>query len=230
MKKNVLITGASGNLGKATVQRFVADGYQVIAILLPGDKLRYDTGGEVKIYEADLSNEKEVYDTVAKIINEHKIIDAALLLAGGYVYGGISETDENVLRKMFALNFATAFYVVRPVFQQMMNQPNGGRLVFVGAKPTLNPEEGKNSLAYALSKSLLFRLADYLNAEGSSKNVCASVVAPSIIDTAVNRKDMPDADFSKWVKPEQIADAMAFLCSDKGSPLRETVLKIYGGL
>src|SRR5690606_28624581 len=107
MKKNVVITGASGNLGKATVQRFVADGYQVIAILLPGDKLRYEPGGEVKIYEADLSNEKEVYDTVTQIIDKHKTIDAALLLAGGYFYGGISETDENVLRKMFALNFAT---------------------------------------------------------------------------------------------------------------------------
>jgi NAD(P)-dependent dehydrogenase (short-subunit alcohol dehydrogenase family) len=109
----------------------------------------------------------------------------------------------------------------------MLTQPNGGKLIFVGSRPALKPQEGKNVLAYALAKSLIFKLADLLNAEGSSKNVTASVIVPSTIDTEVNRKAMPDKDFSAWVKPEEIADAMAFICSDTGKPLRETVLKIY---
>ena len=128
---------------------------------------------------------------------------------------------------MFALNFDTAYFVARPVFEQMLKQPNGGKIILIGSRPGLNPKDGKGSLAYALSKSLIFRLAEILNAEGSAKNVTASVIVPSTIDTEVNRKEMPDKDFTAWVKPEQIADAMLFICSEQGNPLRETVLKVY---
>ena len=89
------------------------------------------------------------------------------------------------------------------------------------------PEQGKGALAYSLTKSLLFRLAELLNATAKGKNVVASVVAPSTIDTAVNRKSMPDADFSAWVKPEDIATLLEFICSDEGNALREPVYKIY---
>jgi NAD(P)-dependent dehydrogenase (short-subunit alcohol dehydrogenase family) len=99
----------------------------------------------------------------------------------------------------------------------------------VGSRPALKAKDAKNSVAYSLSKSLIFKLADILNAEGASKNVTASVIVPSTIDTEANRRAMPDKDFSTWVKPDEIADAMAFLCSESGGALRETVLKIYGG-
>jgi NAD(P)-dependent dehydrogenase (short-subunit alcohol dehydrogenase family) len=109
----------------------------------------------------------------------------------------------------------------------MLTQHDGGRIVLVGSRPALVPKEGKNSFAYALSKSLIFKLADFLNAEGSSKNVTASVIVPSTIDTEANRSAMPDKDFTAWVKPEEIAASMAFICSGDGNPLRESVLKIY---
>ena len=129
---------------------------------------------------------------------------------------------------MFAVNFDTAYFVARPVFDHMLTQSKGGRLIFVGSRPALQPKDGKNSVAYSLSKSLIFKLADILNAEGASKNVTASVIVPSTIDTEANRKAMPDNDFGTWVKPEEIAEAMAFLCSERGMSLRETVMKIYG--
>jgi NAD(P)-dependent dehydrogenase (short-subunit alcohol dehydrogenase family) len=225
MKKNVLITGASGNLGKATVDKFLKEGYNVIATLTPGKSLGF--AGDVKTYEADLTDEAAVNKVVAKIISDHSTLDAALLLVGGFAAGNIQKTDGVVLKKMFALNFDTAYFVARPVFQQMIAQPKGGKIVLVGSRPALKPKDGKNTLAYALSKSLIFKLADFLNAEGSSKNVTTSVIVPSTIDTEVNRKAMPDKDFSTWVKPEEIAEAMAFLCSESGTPLRETILKLY---
>jgi short-subunit dehydrogenase len=82
-------------------------------------------------------------------------------------------------------------------------------------------------VAYALSKSLLFRLAEILNADAKGKDVVTSVVVPSTIDTSANRRDMADADFSKWVKPEQLAEIFYFICSNVAAPLRDPVWKVY---
>jgi NAD(P)-dependent dehydrogenase (short-subunit alcohol dehydrogenase family) len=102
-----------------------------------------------------------------------------------------------------------------------------GRLIFIGSRPALDAKSGKDLLAYSLSKSLLFKLADFLNEEAKGKNVTATVVVPGTIDTPLNRKSIPGADPAGWVKPGQIADVLEFLTSGKGSALRETVLKVY---
>jgi len=226
--KTVIITGASGSLGKASVEKFLAEGYKVIATVTPGRTLGFQVKGNVETYDADLTDEKSVTDVISRIISKHETVDAALLLVGGYAPGGIKETDGRVLKKMFTLNFDTAYFVARPLFEQMMQQSGGGRIVFVGSRPALKPKDANKSLGYALAKSLVFRLAEALNDAGSSKNVVASVVVPSTIDTPVNRQAMPDADFTTWVKPEEIADAMAHLCSSDSNAWREPVLKIYG--
>ncbi len=226
MKKNVFITGASGNLGKATTERFLKDGYNVIVTVTPGKPLKSKAEG-LQLYEADLTDEKSVDQIIKQVIADHSTLDAALLLVGGYAPGKIQNTDGAQIKKMFALNFETAYYAARPIFQHMLTQPKGGKIILVGSRPGIVANDGKNSLGYALSKSLIFKLADILNAEGSSKNVTTSVIVPSVIDTDENRKAMPNKDFTEWVKPEQIADAIAFLCSPEGEPLQETVLKVY---
>ena len=228
MKKNILITGASGNLGKATVLRFLNDGHRVIAIVSPGKTLGFEVLGDIVVVEANLEDERSVATVVTKIIAGNKSIDVALLLVGGYAPGSVFESDAALLKKMYSQNFETAYFSARPIFSQMIKQPSGGRIVFIGARPALLAKDGKGSLAYALSKSLIFKLADFLNAEGASKNVISSVIVPSTIDTPVNRAAMPGADFSSWVKPEAIAEVMAFVASDAGGALRDSVLKVYG--
>jgi NAD(P)-dependent dehydrogenase (short-subunit alcohol dehydrogenase family) len=228
MKKNILITGASGNLGKAAVEKFLAEGYRVIATVSPGKKFDYDVTGDVVIYEADLTNEKLVDDVIKRIINEHTSLHVAVLLVGAFAVGNVEHTDGAALKKMFSLNFETAYYVARPAFMQMKKQKEGGCIILIGARPALRAADGKDLLAYALSKSLLFSLADYLNAEGASHHIVTHVVVPGVIDTPVNRKAMPDANYSSWVKPEAIAEVMAFISSDKGGPIRESVVKVYG--
>ena len=86
---------------------------------------------------------------------------------------------------------------------------------------------GGGLIAYGLSKSLLFKLADYLNAEAKGKNVMVTVVAPSTLDTEPNRKSMPNANPANWVKPAALAEILEFIVSEKSAPLRETVLKVY---
>jgi NAD(P)-dependent dehydrogenase (short-subunit alcohol dehydrogenase family) len=101
--------------------------------------------------------------------------------------------------------------------------------VLVTSRTALISSVGKDYIAYSLSKFLLTKFAELLNAEGSSKNVVCSVIAPSTIDTEMNRKSMPKADFSKWVKPSEIAESIFFLVGDKGNILRDPILKVYGG-
>ena len=225
--KNILITGASGNLGQAVVKRFLSEGHRVIAIA--SSTSTAGTEPNLITITADLSDEAQVNEKIGKVISDYKTIDAALLLVGGWAGGNIFDTDGATLKKMYAMNFETAYYVARPVFAQMMKQTGGGRIVFIGARPALNAKDGKSSLAYGLSKSLIFKLADHLNAEGASKNVVSAVVVPSTIDTPQNRKGMPNADFNAWVKPESIASVISFLTSDEGASLREPVTKVYGG-
>jgi NAD(P)-dependent dehydrogenase (short-subunit alcohol dehydrogenase family) len=228
MKRNVIITGASGNLGKAAVLKFLTEGYRVIAITHPGKPLDYPVTGEVIEIQVDLTHEQAVQEMIDKCVSKYEQLDAVLLLAGGFASGNITETDSDAIKEMMALNFETAYHVVRPVFAHMMKQETGGRILMIGARPALVPNDGKNMLAYALSKSLLFKLADFMNAEGSSHNVLTSVIVPSIIDTPTNREYNPTADFSAWVKPEEIAEVMAFLSSEKSRTLRDTVVKMYG--
>jgi NAD(P)-dependent dehydrogenase (short-subunit alcohol dehydrogenase family) len=228
MKKTVIITGASGNLGRATVQRFAKDGYRVIATIPPGEVPATSTPGDIEVHHVDLLDENSAGAFVERIINKHKSIEAALLLVGGYASGDIAEATGAQLRSMVSLNFESAYYCARPIFLQMRSQQHGGRIVLVGARPALEPKKGKGSLAYTISKSMLFKLAEVLNADAKGKNIVTSVIVPSTLDTPANRAAMPDADFSAWVKPEKLADILAFMVSPQAEEIVEGVVKVYG--
>lgn len=225
--KTVIITGANGNLGSATVKKFLDEGYTVIAVDGKNNHLDFAlTNKNFSFQSVNLGNETEAADFVNKAIAKQGKIDAALLLVGGFAMGNITATAGTDIQKQFSLNFETAYFVARPLLQHMQ-QNNYGRLVFVGARPAINAAQGKGVIAYALAKSLLFKLAEFINEENKGKDIVASVIVPSTIDTAINRQSMPDADPNNWVKPEQLADILELITSDKGNPLRETVLKVY---
>ncbi|HUM47348.1 MAG TPA: SDR family NAD(P)-dependent oxidoreductase, partial [Chitinophagales bacterium] len=226
--KTVIITGANGNLGTAVVKKFLESGYKVVATVIHESMLdAFEKHERLEVSAVDLANEADTSSFISTTISKYKTVDATLMLAGGFAAGDISKTASGDVLKMVTLNFETAYHVARPLFEHM-KQNDSGRLIFVGARPALNANAGKNMIAYALSKSMVIKLAELLNADAKGKNVTATVVIPSTIDTPPNRKSMPDANFDDWVKAEQIADLMEMVCSDTGNPLRETVLKIYG--
>lgn len=225
--KTVLITGANGNLGTAVVKTFLDSSYRVIAVDGKNDHLDFAVGHEQFAFEAvNLSNEEETNAFIGRMIEKYDRIDAALMLVGGFAMGNTADTPGADIRKQIALNFETAYFVARPLLTHM-RQNGYGRLVFIGARPALKPAQGKNLVAYALSKSLLFKLADFINEENRGTNITASVVVPSTIDTKINRQSMPDSNPDNWVKPEQLAGVLEFICSDKGLPVREAVYKVY---
>jgi NAD(P)-dependent dehydrogenase (short-subunit alcohol dehydrogenase family) len=138
----------------------------------------------------------------------------------------IENTSTSDISKQYQLNFETTYNVARPAFVQMLKQ-NSGRIFITGSKPGLDSRNAKGMVAYGLAKSLIFRLAEMMNQEAKGKNVVVNVLVPSTIDTPQNRKSMPDADFSKWVKPEAIASVIFYHCSAEAAVLREPVIKVY---
>ena len=228
MKKNVLITGATGNLGKSVVEQFLSEGYRVIITVTHEKDPGFEKNEDLIPYQADLTNEAESASVVQQIIQSHQTINAAILLVGGFAAGDIASADLASVHKMISLNFDTAYNIARPVFQSMKASANGGSIIMIGSKPALYPNEGKDYLAYSLSKSMLFKLAEFMNASGAQSNIVTSVIVPGTIDTPANRKAMPKADFSKWVDPIELAKGMVYLCSDQGKSLREPVLKFFG--
>jgi NAD(P)-dependent dehydrogenase (short-subunit alcohol dehydrogenase family) len=225
--KTIIITGANGNLGMAVTKLFLEKNYQVIATV-SNENARSDFQAHknLDISVVNLTNEKETTDFIEKSIRQYRVIDAALLLVGGFAMGDIMVTSGDDLHKQIALNFETAYYVSRPLFDHLMGKQSG-TIIFIGARPALNPAQGKELIAYSLSKSLLFKLAELLNETAKGVNVSVSVVVPSTLDTPLNRKSMPEVNPDSWVKPSEIAETLEFLVSDKSRSLRETVIKIY---
>lgn len=224
--KTVLITGASGNLGSAVVTTLHTKGFGICATVGSGgipdgyDRLTLDTR------QVNLTDEGAVSRYAQEMIQQHPELNAAVLLVGGFASGSIQETDSAALDKQIALNFKTAYFIVKSLLDHFV-QRGGGQFILIGSRPALQADAGKNMVGYALSKSLVHYLAELINAFGKGKNISATVIVPSTIDTEANRKAMPKADFSKWVKAEDIAETIAYILSDAGASLRETMLKLY---
>jgi NAD(P)-dependent dehydrogenase (short-subunit alcohol dehydrogenase family) len=225
MERNIIITGAAGNLGKAVVSKFKREGYRIIATVLPGSGEEVEEADDV--YEVDVTDEKGVKDFVADYQLQYGEVDAVGLLVGGYAKGNIEETSIMDIEKMMKLNFYSAFNMVKN-FLPIMKKADFGNFLFIGARPALQPEDGMGVVAYALSKMLVIELANYVAEEAKGTKIRAHLFVPSIIDTPQNRESMPDADYSQWVSPSEIADAMHFAVNSPA--LRNMTFKLYGGI
>ena len=223
MDSSVIVTGASGNLGGVVAQKLRAAGYAVLATASSPEGAAVLTKKGLTAEPLDLTDEAAVHRYVA---NLNADVSAAVLTVGGYAGGSFSDTDGELLRKMYSLNFETAYFLAKALLPAF-SKGGGGQVILVGTRPALSPEEGINTVAYALSKKLVFYLAELINAYGKGKNITASVIVPSTIDTPANRQALPTADYSKWVTLDAIAESILFLLSDSGRQIREGVIKLY---
>lgn len=225
--KTVIVTGASGNMGQAVVAQFLTEEWQVTGTVIPNDTVPFEIADpKFEKVVVDLMDTDDTIRFVNSSIEKHGTIDAAVLTVGGFALGNIANTTSTDISKQYKLNFETAYNVARPVFMQMMKQ-GSGRIFLIGSRPGLSAKDGAGMVAYGLAKSLIFRLAELMNAEANGKNVVTSVIIPSTIDTPQNRKSMPDAKFGNWVKPQSIAEVIYFYCSDAAADLREPLIKMY---
>ena len=223
---NILVTGASGNLGQAVAQQFLSEGHYVYGTMKPGKhNAKLETHAQFERIEVDLIEE----GPLAKFLQSLPTpIEAGIFTVGGFAMGALDDTSLESLEKMIQLNLYTAFVSTKAVFHHMREHSVKGRLVLVSSRPGLDPKHGAAMLPYTLSKAAIPPLADILNAEGEKHEIITTVVAPSTIDTPINRQAMPQADFSKWVTPAEIAEVIYFTTLGKGRILREPILKLYG--
>ena len=227
--KTAIVTGASGNLGQAVIKKLLHEQYYVTGTIIPNDVVKIDVQGQhFETAVVDLTDENAAQQFVNAMAAKHNSIDVAVLTVGGFAMGTITNTTTTDIAKQYKLNFETAYNIARPVFNQMMQQ-GSGRIFLIGSRPGEDMKNSKGMIGYGLAKSLIFRLAELMNEEAKGKNIVTSVVVPSTIDTPQNRASMPDADFTKWVTPQAIAEVIYFYCSDEGMVVREPVIKVYGG-
>lgn len=229
MSRSVLLTGAAGNMGKAVLQRLLEDDHTLYVPLAPSDEwpsLDPKSTAPIRTTRLDLTQEEAVATYVSQLIAEDPALDAAVLCVGGWKPGNIANTVARDIYQMIELNFLTAFHLVRPLLSHFQHTGRG-QFILIGARPALVPAEAKKNIAYALSKSLLFRLSEVIAEEGKGYAISSTLIVPSTLDTPSNRASMPDADPSRWVQPADIAQTIAFLLSSTGEQMRDSVIKIY---
>lgn len=226
-QNSVLISGASGNLGKAVVNYFLQQDWQVNA-LVHHQKIKQEKNKNYSEFEVDLTDKFASKKCISKIIQNQKTINAAVLTAGGFKMGKLENTSVKDLEQQFRLNFFTAYNVVQPLVSHMKGRGQG-KLFFIGSQPGMDTRKGKTTIAYSLSKSLLFQFANMINADMKSTGIQAHVIVPSTIDTPENRKGVPDADFSKWEKPKDIAKIIGKYATQP-NPSTKTVIVVQNEL
>ncbi|MFC6765788.1 SDR family oxidoreductase [Natrinema soli] len=226
-----VITGASGALGSAAVDRFLEAGATVCAVdvIAPDDEdslLARDPDGEsdLAFYEADLTDEDDVAALMESIAADHDRIDHLLNIAGTWRGGDhVEDTDLEEFDLLLDVNLKTAFLASKHALPHL--QDSAGSIVSISARSSLEGGEGDGP--YRITKAGIRLLTETL-AEENRGTVRANCVMPSVIDTPMNREMMPDADHDSWVDPLEIADVMAFLCSDGAAVTSGAAVPVYG--
>lgn len=232
-RKTAIITGGTGTLGRICAERLFDESLNVAipatserSLIGISGKLKESPGrflGEI----ADLTNEEQVAAFVTHTVEKFGGVDYLVNCAGGYLGGStIDEVSVDDWEGILRLNLRTAFLMCRAVLK-LMKPRRFGRIVNIAASAALAP--GVKRGPYAVSKRGVITLTETIAEETKGMGITANAIAPSIIVTDANKESMPDADYSKWVTPEEIANLVVYLLSDEAKSMSGNVIKIYGG-
>jgi NAD(P)-dependent dehydrogenase (short-subunit alcohol dehydrogenase family) len=227
--KTVLITGAAGNLGVAVAELMSARGARLVLLDLRRDGLvqRYGQATDRRLLlPVNLLQPTEVQDAVLAAQAQWGHIDVLCNLAGGFRMGPpVHATQDSDWDFLMDINVRTLLNMVRAVVPGMLAS-GGGSIVNVGAQSALRGMAHMG--AYTASKGAVIRLTESMAAELREQNIRVNCVLPSIIDTPENRAAMPEADPTRWVSPQDLAQAIAFLASDAARAVHGVALPVSG--
>jgi NAD(P)-dependent dehydrogenase (short-subunit alcohol dehydrogenase family) len=228
----VLVAGGTGGLGRAVTLAFLEQGYNVTVTYRDENELselKELAGTHVSHLTAsstDVTDEAAVRALVDSIVARNSSLDVMVNTVGGYA-GGIKlwELDSKTLDRMFALNLRSGFTLAKASVKQMLKQ-NSGSIVNIAAKAAFDHAAGAS--AYVASKAAAVAMMDSLAADLKGTGIRVNSILPSVIDTPLNRKAMPSADFDTWPKPEEIARVILFLASDEAKLIHGAAIPVYG--
>jgi len=220
----ILVTGAAGVLGQAVIATLVARGEAVVAVdlapMIPAAGQRLSVGG------IDLAAATAGAALIAQLTGTSGAgsLTGLVNVAGGFLWETVSEGGWASWERMYRINVQTAFEATRLALPALRS--TRGAIVNVSAAATARAGAGMG--AYAAAKSAVSRLTEALAAEELANGVRVNAVMPSVIDTPANRRDMPDADPSRWVSPSEIAEVVAFLLSPAASGVTGALVPVVG--
>jgi 3-oxoacyl-[acyl-carrier protein] reductase len=227
---SVLITGAAGGLGVDVTSVFLQNGWHVQAVCrseIQSENLRtqcVDYGDNLSVCTADLTLEEHAKHCVETV---RYPLRAFVHLVGGYAGGSpVEETPVETLEAMLTAHVRTTFLMMQAVLPELKKR--GGSIVTFGAKPVLHPTP--NKAAYALAKAAVASLTQSVAEEGKPYGVRANCILPDIIVTPANLSWGSPEDIKKWTRPEDIASAILFLCSDAAAGINGALLPMFGQL
>lgn len=231
-QKTILITGASGSLGSAVVTKFINQKFNLVLIARKTDKIDQLVSSLTKdvknilVLSGDVTSESSVREIISKAIDKFTHIDILIHTAGTYLGGKpLYKSDTQIWDDLFNLN-AKSFFILTKILVPHMLEVGSGIIINTASKNAL--EVSPNSGIYSASKNVSLKLTQTLAKELVDKNIRVNAVLPSIIDSRPNRASMPDQDFSKWVKPESIANVIEFLISDQAKDITGAAIPVYG--
>jgi NAD(P)-dependent dehydrogenase (short-subunit alcohol dehydrogenase family) len=221
--KIALVTGANGGLGKSVTQALLDAGATVVGLSRKIEQSEF-SGPNFFAVPADISSGPSAKKMVDEIVARHKRIDILAHLVGGFAGGSrIDETDEATFQQMFEVNLNAAFYLLRAVIPYM-RQARSGRIIAIGSRAAEDPGPGVG--AYSASKAAVVSLIETVARENKDLGITANSILPGTMDTPVNRKAMPKADFSTWVRTESVASLILWLATE--SDVTGAVIPVYG--
>jgi NAD(P)-dependent dehydrogenase (short-subunit alcohol dehydrogenase family) len=227
-----LIAGGTGGLGRAVSHAFLQEDAKVIVTYR--DQKEFEdlkriagaSASSLQGHRVDVTDTVAVEQLVQRIVADYGRLDVVVNTVGAYA-GGVKlwELDPKVFDLMLALNLRSGFTISRAVVPVMLKQKRGA-IINIASKAAFDHAGG--AAAYAASKAAAVAMMDSLAADLKGSGVRVNSVLPSIIDTEVNRKAMPKADFAQWPKPEDIARVILFLCGDDAKLIHGAAVPVYG--
>ena len=222
--RTVLVTGGTGGLGAAVTRAFLEDGWRVVVPWIVERELeRVEEHERLELVQADLFDAAAVAHAVD--VAGQSLRALVNLVGGCAIHGRVHETPVETFEEQLRLNLRPAYLACGAVLL-IMFEAGGGAIVCVSSRAARRPFPG--AAGYIVGKAAVLALVDALDAEYRKDGVRVNAVLPSVIDTPANRSSMPDADFDTWVRPDQIARVIRFLCSDDASVTSGAHVPVYG--
>ncbi|MDE3181075.1 MAG: SDR family NAD(P)-dependent oxidoreductase [Acidobacteriota bacterium] len=230
--KQVLIAGGTGGLGRAVSLAFLGQLAKVfVTYRVESEFSALKTAARASSlslegYQVDVTNEAAVGQFIEKLVSNHGRVDVLINTIGAYAAGApLWETEPKIFSRMLALNLHAGYLLARYVVPVMVRQRSGA-IVNVAARAAFDHAAG--AAAYAASKAAAVAMMDSLAADLKGTGVRVNSVLPSIIDTEANRKAMPQANFAKWPRPDDIARVILFLSGDEAKVIHGASIPVYG--
>ena len=233
--KVAVVTGGTGALGKVATKALLEKGAKTVVLYRSDAKLAEllefvskDFQNKITGVKGDVNDAGSVKDFVQQAIDKHGRVDFLLNTVGAWAGGkDVANTDEQTWDFMMNVNLKSMFLCCRAVLPFMIKQ-NYGRIVSIASRAAVEKRWRARSAAYAVSKAGVVVLTEAIAEEVRDYNINVNCVLPSTIDTPSNRRDLPKADFSKWINPIDIAEVIVFLLSDKSEVISGASVPVYG--